>query len=470
MIVAGCRRGYWLALLMAGCGAQSHTLFGEDSGTETLDASDIVEEGDDAGGGPPPGCSDDTSRVPSSLECTGLYSNLANKTVAKSALPFTPAWPLWSDGAEKHRWVSLPPDTQIDNSSPNNWVFPVGTKFWKEFRVGGKRVETRLFWKVRSDLWRKGTYAWNADETEAKLHFGGDIKLANGDPYHLPEQGECDDCHKGQTDRSLGFGAVNLGLDGASGVTLEWLADEGWLTEKPAKVKLSIGADRAGLDDDGVPLAAKALAVLHTNCGVSCHNDTPDRKANLTGQNLRLDAKQLDGRAPDETWPAFATAVGKLTEGAQLGGTFTRIAPGDPATSHVVTLMKTRTPGRFAGPGQMPPIASRLVDTEGLAIVTKWISRLPGGSMDAGATDAGMDATMPEAAMPEAAMPEADVPDSGMPDADSMMDAGTDAGMDAGDGAVIDAEQVDADAVTPDAESGPDAEEPDAEAGTPEAL
>ena len=40
---------------------------------------------------------------------------------------------LWADYATKQRWILLPPGTKIDATDPNEWVFPVGTKVWKEF-------------------------------------------------------------------------------------------------------------------------------------------------------------------------------------------------------------------------------------------------------------------------------------------------------------------------------------------------
>ena len=48
-------------------------------------------------------------------------------------MAFTPTWRLWTDGAVKRRWVSLPPGGTIDTSDPDRWVFPVGTRFFKEF-------------------------------------------------------------------------------------------------------------------------------------------------------------------------------------------------------------------------------------------------------------------------------------------------------------------------------------------------
>ncbi|HEX6244137.1 MAG TPA: hypothetical protein VFZ61_24645 [Polyangiales bacterium] len=443
---AGCRRYFWLAALVGGCGLESHSLYGGDAGGS--------EPAKDAGPGLRPECETDDFQLPYTLDCTGLYDDIGDKKLASSVVEFTPAHPLWSDGAEKYRWISLPEGEKIDNSKADQWKFPVGTKLWKEFRVNNKRVETRIFWKAKEDTWRSGTYAWNADESQATQHFGGDITLPGGRKYHLPDDSECTDCHRGQVDNVLGFSAVNLGLKGASGVTLKSLVEDDLLTNPPSDTSLSIGADETGLDDDGVPLAAKALGILHTNCGLTCHNDHPGRKANLTSQNLRLQMAQLDGSSPNQTWNVFRTAVGVTTEGAQLGGRFVRIAPGDPDNSYALTLMKHRDPSG-QGNGQMPPIASLVVDQEGVAILTKWISRLPGGpSMDAGASDAGA----PDATSDTGSSVDADV--------DAGMDAGVDAGeIDAGMDAGVDADAADVADAAPDAEPDADAAtDPDAEA------
>ena len=65
---------------------------------------------------------------------------------------------LWSDGAAKQRWIAIPPGTKIDTSNIDEWVFPNGTKAWKEFRLDGKRIETRLYEKGASGTWRHATF------------------------------------------------------------------------------------------------------------------------------------------------------------------------------------------------------------------------------------------------------------------------------------------------------------------------
>ena len=60
----------------------------------------------------PTGQADET-RPPASLRDTGLYSDWDSKTIAAGNLPYTPQYPLWTDGAAKQRWIP-PPGRQRD--------------------------------------------------------------------------------------------------------------------------------------------------------------------------------------------------------------------------------------------------------------------------------------------------------------------------------------------------------------------
>jgi len=73
----------------------------------------------------------------------------------------------------------------------------------------GRRVETRLWQKVRDQFWVDATYAWNGDESAAVQSGGGDIPFAGG-IYHIPTQDECEKCHRGRTEHILGFEQVEL--------------------------------------------------------------------------------------------------------------------------------------------------------------------------------------------------------------------------------------------------------------------
>jgi hypothetical protein len=309
----------------------------------------------------PPGC-DSAAAPPTTLSCTGLYLDIVNKDLALHVQSFTPAVPLWSDGAEKHRWIYLPPGTVIDNTNPSEWIFPVGTKLWKEFSRDGRRVETRLWQKVRDGFWVNATYAWNDDETAAVKSRGGDIPLGAG-TYHIPTQEECEKCHRGRTEHILGFEQVQLGLAGAQGVTLEDLVGMRLLTNPPPVINLTIG-------DDGTGAAAPALAWLHANCGTTCHNGNSNATAYGAGMRLRLDPMKLDGRPLVDADPR-KTTMDQVVNAPNWNGRV-RIVPGDPTASLLYQLISNRGTGN-----QMPPFASSLVDTEHVPLVADWISKMP---------------------------------------------------------------------------------------------
>ncbi|MCK5942315.1 MAG: hypothetical protein KAI24_10130, partial [Planctomycetes bacterium] len=67
---------------------------------------------------------------PARLADTGLYADFARREVAADVLPYSPVYALWSDGANKRRWLWLPPGTHIDGSDPDAWRFPIGTRLW----------------------------------------------------------------------------------------------------------------------------------------------------------------------------------------------------------------------------------------------------------------------------------------------------------------------------------------------------
>lgn len=47
--------------------------------------------------------------APEHLRDTGLYAPGSTSVVRADNLPFTPQYPLWSDGTTKRRWLYLPP-------------------------------------------------------------------------------------------------------------------------------------------------------------------------------------------------------------------------------------------------------------------------------------------------------------------------------------------------------------------------
>ncbi len=311
------------------------------------------------------------------LSATGHYSDIATKRVDGPNREFSPQSALWSDGGVKRRWLFLPADTRIDTSNMDRWVFPVGTKIWKEFAYEGRRVETRLLEKVSGqasiDGWSLRTYAWRADDSDALL-VGADGKqdaapTAFSTLHDIPSQAECVKCHGRGGDAILGVDALQLSADRdplavepvpAGGIDMRSLADEGLLSHPPA-AQLRIVASSG--------TARWAMGYLHGNCG-HCHN--PEGLARETGMFLRHEG--LVAREGDE--PAYGTAVNRLTRlyvvpGSKLGKDSYRIHGGAPDASAVYLRMQRRDTE------QMPPIATEVNDAEALGLLRDWIRRLP---------------------------------------------------------------------------------------------
>ena len=322
-----------------------------------------------------PACAADTDDPPSSLSCTGLYADIGAKTIAPAARQFTPVRGLWSDGAQKRRFISLPDGQQIDNTDSSEWNFPVGTKAWKEFSMEGRLVETRYFHKQSAGYWTYATYEWSADQSSAKRSGGGPVTLPSGNVYQVPTHDECTQCHRGRTDNLLGFEHVSLGMQGATGVTLATLVAEKRLKNPPSNTSLTIG-------DDGTGAAAPALLWIHVNCGNACHNANSNSIGYAAGMRLRLDPDKLDGQSTSG-FDIPRTTIGVTVDTPQWSGD-TRIVAGDPQNSLLLQLISRRE-----ADNQMPPLATDIVDQDGITAVTNWISGMPKVVTDAGASDAG---------------------------------------------------------------------------------
>jgi len=319
--------------------------------------------------GAPAGCGSESAEEPSGppsytlLSETGLYDDPAALLLARGTQEFAPAFALWSDGADKRRWIELPEGTAIDSSDMNRWSFPIGTKLWKEFSLGGVRLETRLierYGPAPGDYWM-GAFVWAEDQGDAVLAPEGQADVL-GTAHDAPSQERCSACHNGEPGRVLGFSALQLGaaLPESAPLTLSSLAAQNRLgSPLPEPLPAPPG---------DAPTAA-ALGYLHANCG-HCHNPRgtswPD-----TQMLLRLGVEEHD--APSTG--LYQSVIGQRLQAFRDGeGLITlRVDAGQPETSGVVTRMQVRGPMQ-----QMPPLASEVVDAAGVELVSAWVTSLGG--------------------------------------------------------------------------------------------
>jgi mono/diheme cytochrome c family protein len=317
------------------------------------------------GGGSGAGCLDSLPAEPPRtplLSETGLYADIATRAVAPWVQPFAPRFELWSDTADKERWVYVPECALIDSSNMDDWSFPVGTRLWKSFARDGILIETRLVQRTGTGPhdWLMVAYVWRDDGTDAdQVPFG--LNNAKGTAHDVPDEAGCRQCHGaaekeggGRPSRALGFSALQLAHDGP-GLTLDGLVAAGKLSHPPAAVAVP-----------GDSIAVAALGSLHANCG-HCHNASGEGVPQLD-----LDLWLPVGASSVETTPSYLTAVGQPTQGFAapfIGG---RIVAGDPAASAVFFRM-----GERGNNAQMPPLGTEMVDDEGLSAVEAWILSLP---------------------------------------------------------------------------------------------
>lgn len=326
------RSAGWLILMALGCA------------TNSTHSDRAASDGAGGMAGSPADAADEP------LSATGLY--LADmRSLGPGVQRFFPTHALWADGADKERFVYLPPGATIDTADVDAWRYPVGTKLWKSFSRKGKRLETRLLEK-RAAGWFMMAYLWRESGDDAEAVPDGRVD-AGGTAHDVPNEDACASCHLPEHDVVLGFSALQLArVD--QGVSLADLDEAG---------RLSASVPSRELPGDSTQQAA--LGYLHANCG-SCHRQGTRVFDEQTRLDLWLTQDTLHAL---EATPAFASTVGQAT---MVGDEpeLQLVAPGAPAASALWLRMAARD--RRA----MPPLASEQVDAEGLELIAAFIEGL----------------------------------------------------------------------------------------------
>jgi hypothetical protein len=291
--------------------------------------------------------------VPATLSATGLFQDIRTRTLSAGVREFEPVYKLWSDSAAKERFVQLPAGCQIDTSDMDHWVLPVGTRLWKHFSMDGKLVETRLIARYGpgpKDFIFAG-YAWREDGSDADYAQYGVVN-AQGTMHNIPATKSCKSCHSYLSEQTLGFSAIQLNHDGP-GVTLKTLATEGRFTTEVPVIKVP-----------GDELTSSALGYLHANCG-NCHNPTGIEFNNPFTLRLSVNDKTLEDTG------VWKTGLRVPVEKFVTPGVTQRLVPGNADASCIVHRMSIRGTTE-----QMPPLASKITDPNGIALITTWIESL----------------------------------------------------------------------------------------------
>ncbi|MFO1076118.1 MAG: PQQ-dependent sugar dehydrogenase [Planctomycetota bacterium] len=341
--------------------------FGEDEGGELyvccFDGRIRRLVPDTSGGG--------ATQVPATLSATGLFTDLATLAPAPGVIAYDVNAPLWSDGAEKRRWLALPGTSRIGFDATAAWSFAVGTVLVKHFEIatttGVRRLETRVLLRHESG-WVGYTYRWNPAGTDADLvaDAGDDTSFLVDDgqggtrsqAWHFPSRAECLACHTAAAGHVLGVRTLQLNRDFAYPLRTDnqlaaWNHIGMFTTDLGDHTGYAAFADPA---DATAPIDARARAWLATNCA-HCH-----RPAGPTAVDLDL--------RPDVAAAAM-NLFGVAAASPVTGGTGLRAVAGQHASSDLWLRITRRD--TFA----MPPLGSSIVDDAGAALIAAWIDGDP---------------------------------------------------------------------------------------------
>ncbi|UZK65479.1 SO2930 family diheme c-type cytochrome [Sphingomonas sp. M1-B02] len=301
---------------------------------------------------------------PAHLSDYGFFADLAAETPAPRVASYGLETPLFSDYAEKRRFLYVPRGKVARYDDVAAFDLPVGSALIKTFgyKQAGtfKPLETRLLLR-RASGWVAIPYVWNAAGTDADLKRAGTrVPVTFTDPsgarrsisYAAPNQNQCKDCHAlAGAIAPIGVKARYLNHDGQ----LQRLAASGLLDRAPADAPRV-----ARWDDAKAPLDARARAYLEINCA-HCHN--PQGAASNSG--LFLEQAQAG---------PIALGIGKrpVAAGRGSGGRDFAIAPGSPDDSILIYRMESVDPGIA-----MPELGRATVHAEGVKLLRDWIAAMP---------------------------------------------------------------------------------------------
>lgn len=295
--------------------------------------------------------------------------------------------PLFSDYAEKARFIYLPAGAQMTYSADAAFGFPEGAVLIKHFyyrndaahpEAGRRILETRLLLREAKG-WKALTYIWNAEQTDALLEVAGATLpvrwksadgLSHAIDYYVPNLNQCKGCH------SYDGQFVPLGL------TVRQLNRKIPYAEMPENqllqwhireyLSLPIGFDPelaprlASLP--GLPAPANAppptteaiaRAYLDANCG-HCHN--AHGPASTSG--LFLDISETNPQRLGVGKPPVAAGRGS-------GDRRFSIVPGKPDQSILLFRMESDDPGI-----RMPELGRQLAHREGIEWIKTWIREM----------------------------------------------------------------------------------------------
>ena len=295
-------------------------------------------------------------------------------------IPFDINTPLFSNYAEKLRFIKVPRGEKILYNDTSVFQMPTGTVLVKNFYFpkdardpakGRMIIETRLLVNEEKG-WAPYTYVWNEEQTDAFYTVAGDKKILsyiNSDGktistyYLVPNKNQCKGCHlENKKMVPVGIAARHLNKNFVYSEQvlqnqLKYWNSLGILSGLPENIS-SVPAN-ANWHDGNADINLRARAYLDINCG-NCHS----RKGPANTSGFFLDIHEKDPTALG----VYKTPV---AAGRGSGGLKFDIVPGKPDQSILLFRMKTIDPGI-----EMPEIGREQLHKEGIELISNWIRQM----------------------------------------------------------------------------------------------
>ena len=297
----------------------------------------------------------------------------------KGVIPFSVASPLFSNYAEKLRFIKIPNGEKLTHNADGSFNYPEGSVLIKTFYYPDnfnepekerRIIETRLLIKTESD-WVALPYVWNEAQTDAYLEVAGDRLPVNWIDknndyveieYSVPNMNQCKGCHVHFNEfKPLGPQLKNLNFiynytESPSNQINKWvelgiLESSEFFSSLPQSIDYE-NPDTGSLDE-------RARSWLDVNCA-NCHQ--LGGPAQTSGLFLGFD--QMNSKALGIMKPPIAAGRGS-------GIHKYTIVPGYPEESIMVYRINSTDPGIM-----MPELGRKLIHKEGLALIRQWIKEM----------------------------------------------------------------------------------------------
>ncbi|MGB5076046.1 MAG: SO2930 family diheme c-type cytochrome [Sphingorhabdus sp.] len=302
---------------------------------------------------------------PPVLSAFGFFKDGSHEPSA-SLLPYNLRTPLFSDYAEKQRFMHLPAGATIKVDGSGKLEFPVGTALIKSFGYPSpagrlKIIETRVLLH-RNEGWVALPYVWRGDGSDADLRVGGTrmaVQLERADrqvldiSYAVPNKNQCKQCHS-SNNSVMPIGPVWQNME------FPRAGDKVAFIQRLRFERAPLPQEAKWDDVNSGTIDERARAYLRVNCG-HCH--APTGSASNSGLIF-------DGSAGAPT--AFGIGKRPVAAGRASGNMEFIIQPGQSARSILVYRMQSTDPGIA-----MPELGRSSVHEEGAELLRNWIDEMP---------------------------------------------------------------------------------------------